>query len=276
MPLFNKAAIVGVGLIGGSIALELKKKRLCREVVGVTRHKETLAQAKRSGIIDRGSLDLDIIRDADLVVLAASVGTILEVAEKLAPLVKKDCIVTDVGSTKQAIVKRLTKMFPGYIGSHPLAGSEKRGVYHARYGMFAGSLCILTPTKETRSGATAKIRKMWHAFGARVVSLPASRHDTILSLVSHLPHAVAFSLMSSVPAEFLPFAAGGLKDTTRLAASDATLWVDIFLSNRKNVLSAIGLLQGNLEKIKTAIRKQDRVALAKILKQAKKKRDTLT
>ncbi|MBU0709992.1 MAG: prephenate dehydrogenase/arogenate dehydrogenase family protein, partial [Candidatus Omnitrophica bacterium] len=150
MKKFNKAAIVGVGLIGGSMAMIIKKKRLAKEVVGVSRRKKNLLLAKKMGAIDKGSQSLGIVKDADLLIFATPVETIIDFALPVSKLVKKDCIVTDVGSTKKAIVSRLEKLFPHYIGSHPLAGSEKQHVRNACVGMFKDSLCILTPTKSTK------------------------------------------------------------------------------------------------------------------------------
>jgi len=273
--LFNKVAIVGTGLVGGSMALAIKKKRLANEVIGVSRHKKTLFTAKKNGIIDRGSQDFDIIKDADLVVLAAPVNTILNLAKPISKIVKPGCIVTDVGSTKRQIVSNLQMVFPGYVGSHPLAGSEKRGVDNAEAGIFCGTLCILTPTGKTDKRALEKIKKLWNALGARVLLLPADSHDKILSFVSHLPHVVAFSLISIVPGKYLKFAASGLKDATRIASSDSQLWSDIFLSNPKNISTAISLFQDVLSRVKTAIDKKDRKLLVSILKEAKKKRESL-
>ncbi len=273
--LFNKVAIVGTGLIGGSMALAIKKKGLANEVIGVSRHKKSLLTAKKNGVIYRGSQNLGIIKDADLVVLAAPVNTILNLAEPISKIVKPDCIVTDVGSTKREIVSELEMVFPGYVGSHPLAGSEKRGVVNAEAGIFCGTLCILTPTRKTDKKALDKIKKLWDAFGARVLLLPAGSHDKILSFVSHLPHVAAFSLISIIPEKYLKFAASGLKDTTRIAASDSQLWSDIFLSNSKNISTAISSLQDVLSRIKSAINRKDRKLLASILKEAKKKRESL-
>ena len=273
--LFNRVAIVGTGLIGGSMALAIKKKRLANEIIGVSRHKKTLSTAKKNGVIDRGSQDLNIIKDADLVVLAAPVNTILNLAEQISKIIRADCIVTDVGSTKREIVSKLETVFPGYVGSHPLAGSEKRGVLNADAGIFRGTLCILTPTRRTDKQALGKIEKLWNALGARVLLLPADSHDKILSFVSHLPHVAAFSLISIVPGKYLKFAASGLKDTTRIASSDSQLWSDIFLSNSKNISAAISLLQGVLSRIKSAINKKDSKLLSSILKEAKKKRESL-
>lgn len=273
--LFNKVAIVGTGLIGGSMALAIKKKRLADEVIGVSRHKKTLLAAKNNGAIDRGSQDINIIKGADLVVLATPVNTVLDLALPISKIIKPDCIVTDVGSTKKEIVSKLEIIFPRYIGSHPLAGSERRGIDNADAGIFQGSLCILTPTKKTDKGALNKIKKLWNILGVKPVFLTPDTHDKILSFVSHLPHVAAFSLIGTVPRKYLRFAASGLKDTTRIAASDSELWSDIFLSNPKNIANAIDLLQKALSRIKSALNKRDKKLLALILKEAKKKREAL-
>ena len=275
MKLFRKVAIVGVGLIGGSMGLAIKRKGLAREVVGVSRHKRTLSLAKKARAIDKGSLDLRIIKDADLVILATPVSAIMELAPKISKIISQGCIVTDVGSTKQEIVRRLTKIFPSYIGSHPLAGSEKHSIFYARADIFKNSLCLLTPVKFTDRLALQKVERLWRDLGCRTQFLSPKAHDKVLSFASHLPHALAFALISSVPAECLKFASRGLKDTTRIAASDATLWRDIFLSNRKNVLRAIGILQQDLSRIKSAIAREDNNLLGRILKRAQEKRESL-
>lgn len=275
MKLFNRIAIIGTGLIGGSIALAIKKKRLANEVIGVSRHKKSLLLAKRKGAIDRGSLSLGIIRDADLLILATPVNTIINLAPRISGILAKESIVTDVGSTKEEIVLRLEKIFPNYVGSHPLAGSEKRGIRNAHPDLFKNSLCILTPTANTDNRALNKLKLLWKHIGARTVLFSPRAHDKILSFVSHLPHIVAFSLIGSIPRRYLEFASTGLKDTTRIAASEAELWADILLSNRKNIIKTIELLEVNLARIKSAIQKKDAKQLSLIIKKAKIKREIL-
>ena len=275
MRLFNKVAIIGTGLIGGSMALAIKKKCLAHQIIGVSRHKNTLIWGKKSHVIDKGSQNLSIIQDADLVVLATPVNTILKSADIILKFIRKDSIVTDVGSTKKEIVSKLSKIFPNYVGSHPLAGSEKRGLTNASTYIFKNSLCILTPTKNTTPKALKKIKNLWNKLGARVIFLDPDTHDRILSFVSHLPHVIAFSLIDIVPDKYLKFGATGLKDTTRIALSDSRVWVDIFLSNRENMLKSIESFQNNLSRIKSAINKRDERTLIKILKKAKGKREIL-
>lgn len=273
--MFKKVAIIGTGLIGGSLALSLKKKKIASEVVGVSRHKKSLAAAKRIGAIDRGSLNPLIIKGADLIILATPVNVILNLAAKISKIAGTDAIITDVGSTKKEIVAKLENIFPNFVGSHPLAGSEKRSIGNADPEMFIGSVCILTPTRKTKRPALKRIKGFWNRLGATTIDLSPENHDRILAFTSHLPHISAFSLMGSVPQQYLKFASGGLKDTTRIAASDSQLWADIFLSNRKNILKAISVLEKNLANIKSALNNKDRKSLVKILRRAKKKREKL-
>ena len=275
MKLFNKVAIVGTGLIGGSIALAMKKKQLANEVIGVSRHKKSILLAQKRGAIDKGSLSFDIIKDADLLILATPVDTIIELAPLISKIIRKGCMVTDVGSTKKELVKKLDGIFPLYVGSHPLAGSEKRSIANAHSNIFKDSLCILTPTKKTNDKVINKIRTLWSKMGAEIVLLTPQTHDKILSFVSHLPHITAFSLIDVIPRKYLKFASSGLRDTTRIAASDSRLWTDIFLSNSKNIIKNIELLQDKLSQIKLAIQKKDRKRLSSILKKAKNRREAL-
>ena len=275
MPLFKKTAIIGVGLIGGSLALGIKKRKLSREVVGISRHSKTISLALKMKAIDKGSLALGIIKGADLVIIATPVNTIIGLRKKISRYIGKGCVITDVGSTKEAVFASLGGVFPSYIGSHPLAGSEKSGVINASPDLFKGSLCVLTSGKRSPSLALKKIEKMWKKLGAKTITLTPKLHDRNLAFASHLPHAVAYSLMKSIPADTLKFSAGGLRDTTRIAASDPLLWRDIFLTNKGNLLKAIGAFQDNLNKIKSAIKRGDARGLQNILLQSKRKRELL-
>ncbi len=275
MPLFRKVAIIGTGLIGGSLALGIKKKKLAQEIVGVSKHKKSISFALKIKAIDKGSVSLKIIKGADLLIIATPVDTIIGLKDEILKYIDNKCIVTDVGSTKERIVKRLEGAFSNYIGSHPLAGSEKRGIENASSDIFSGSLCILTPTKKTNLSALRNTKRLWKSLGAEVIILTPKVHDRVFSFVSHLPHIVAFSLINTVPVGLLKFSSGGLKDTTRIAASDTILWRDILLSNRGNLLDAIKLFETNLAKIKSAIKNNDSQALEKILLQSKRVRETL-
>lgn len=275
MRLFKKIAIVGTGLIGGSIAMAVKEKGLAGEVIGISRHKKNLVLARRKGAIDKGSQDLRAIAQADLVVLATPVKTALKLAEQISRIVGRNCIVTDVGSTKQEIVLKLGRLFGNYVGAHPLAGSEKRSVANARADMFKDSLCIITPARGTDRAALKKVTGFWSRIGAKTVLLSAAEHDRILAFVSHLPHAIAFSLINCMPRGYFRFAASGLKDTTRIAASGSVIWEDIFLSNQRNILKTIEAFETRLTSLKSALKTKDKRGLHKILKLAKAKRESL-
>lgn len=272
MKLFNKVAIVGLGFIGGSIALACRKNKLAVKIIGISRRRSTLSHAKKTGIFDEVSGDLRRVAGCDLLIFAAPVETTMRLAGRVRDIIQSNCVVTDVGSTKKETVRELEKLFPGYVGSHPLAGSEKSGIRNAHPDLFKGTCWLLTPTSRTSRLAFLKVKVFAERIGARTQCIAPSLHDTILSFTSHLPHVAAFSLIASVPARYLPWSAGGLHDTTRIAASEEQLWTDIFLTNRKNILRAIRALQQNVARIKSAIDKGDRGALTKILKQARNKR----
>lgn len=275
MRLFDKVGIIGTGLIGGALGLLIKKKKLAKEVIGIARHKRSLALARRMGAIDKGSLSLHTLKDADLVILATPVNTILKLAPKIASIIKEGCLVTDVGSSKSQIVRSLEKKFTHFVGAHPLAGSEKKGVAYTREGLFNDSVCILTPTKKTGLRDLKRIKKLWEEAGAKVSLLSPAEHDRILAFVSHLAHITAFSLMDVIDNDYLRFAATGLKDATRIAASDSEIWADILLSNRDNLISAIDRFEGSLSRIKGAIKSKDRSKLTLIIRKAKIKREKL-
>ncbi len=266
---------MGVVLNGGSIERGLKMRGLCGTVVGVSRHKASIDRARRMGVIDQGSCDMSIISGADLVIVAAPVQAIMGLAAKIRRYAAKDCLVTDVGSAKQEIVSCYEKRFSSYVGSHPMAGSEQRGVVNAAGDLFQDSLCIVTPTRRTPKKARQIVTELWRALGGRVLILRPAAHDAAVSVVSHLPHAVAFALIQSVPGRYLRWAAAGLRDTTRIAASDAGLWADIFLSNSKHVVSDIARFQRQLDLIKTAIKTKNRTALERCLEKARLARERL-
>jgi prephenate dehydrogenase len=228
--------------------------------------------ARKMHAIDSGSQDLSIIRDADMVILATPVNIIIKEAKEISKIIKPGCIICDVGSTKNEIVSKLTKILPGFVGTHPIAGSEKRGMINADSSIFKNSLCILTPVKNTDNTALNKVKNFWLKLGARIIIMDPRQHDKILSYVSHLPHAIAFSLINSIPAGHFRFTANSLRDTTRIAASDTGLWLDIFLSNRNNILKSIKVFEHNLSLLKKSLTNKDRKSLRRILSKAKAQR----
>ncbi len=275
MKIFNKVVIFGTGLIGGSMGLALKRKHLARQVMGLSLHKKNAKLAIEMGAIDCIGSSLEAAHDADLVILAAPVDSIMDIAPNLAKRLKRDCLVIDVGSTKEKIVSRLSSLIPNFVGCHPLAGSEKKGIVNAQVNIFAGSICIITPIASTKKSALNKIKSFWRKLGTQVLLLPPARHDRILAFTSHLPHAVAFSLMGSIPDKFLKISSAGLKDTVRISGSDQVLWSEIFLSNRKNLLASISSFQTKLAALKLALENKDMKRLRKILSAARKKRERL-
>lgn len=275
MKMFNKVVIIGTGLIGGSLGLALKKQRLAGQVIGLSRHQKNARLAKKVGAIDGIGASLDVVADADLVILATPIDTIIDLALRIVKKLKKDCIVIDVGSTKERIVSKLSALIPNFLGTHPLAGSEKKGIANLEDSIFKGSICIITPTIKTNNYALNKVKLLWKKLGADIVILSAKKHDQILALTSHLPHAVAFSLINSIPDQCLGLSSSGLRDTTRISSSDPNLWSEIFLSNRSNLLTALSSFQSNLTALKLALKSKNKRRLTKILLKARKKREKL-
>jgi prephenate dehydrogenase len=277
--LFRKAVILGTGLIGGSVGLALKKHGLAGKVVGHSRHEASLRTALTMGAIDEAEMDLQkAIAGADLVILASPARVIIENIRDIARHLRRDCIVTDVGSTKQAIVDAAEKYLPAhvlFVGSHPMAGSEKSGIAHASVDLFNGAAVIMTPTARTNKLAKDKVKQLWAKFGADVKVMEPGKHDEILAFVSHLPHLAAFAIMRAVPDEFLPHGSTGLKDTTRVAASSSKMWGDICFSNYRNVLKAVDEMAKSLSELRKAIVDKDEAALTQYLHQAKTKREAL-
>lgn len=275
--MFKRVTIIGLGLIGGSLCLAIKEKRLAKEIVGVSRRKSTIDQAVKNRIVDSATLDLkDGVRNSDLVVIATPVFKIVDIAKKIAPFLKKGAIVTDAGSTKKYIVENIANIRlkdAGFIGSHPIAGSEKSGIKYADKDLFRGAYCILTETKNKK--ALNKVKKFWAALGMKVIVMPADTHDRLLSNISHLPHAASVSLVNTAARSGLDLAAGGFKDTTRIASGEPELWRDIFLTNRENLIRDIKILKKELSKIEEALKSNNSRNLLGLLKKAKSIRDSL-
>ncbi|MCG2712866.1 MAG: prephenate dehydrogenase [Candidatus Omnitrophica bacterium] len=276
---FKKTVIVGPGLIGGSIGIFLRESKITSSVVGVTRHKDTLSKAVKKGAIDKAEIDLKkAVIDADLVLIATPVEALKKIIREIKNSLKPGCIVFDVGSTKREIVLHAEKMLPGgvyFVGSHPMAGSEKTGVEFARADLFNGSICFITKTKTTNKTAILMINELWKRLGAKCVEIDPCAHDDIVASVSHLPHLISAALVNSVPAEYLKFAGAGFKDSTRIAAASAEIWHDITLSNRKAILKQIKRFESVLKKLKKSITLKQGEQLIRQLDQAKKKRQSI-
>jgi len=285
---FQRVAIVGVGLIGGSLGLFLRQKGLAHSIVGVGRRKENLERAVTIGAIDRYvSQGKEAIEEADLVVLATPVGTYETHVREWKSWLRPSTIVMDVGSVKGKLVEQLENLMPEtvrFVGTHPIAGGEKSGVAFSRPDLFQGARCIVTPTSRTDPKALEIVRHLWEAAGSVVMSMDPLTHDWVFSAVSHLPHVASFSLMqalreiqrqTSMPIDLLNFSGGGLKDTTRIAASSPEMWRDICLANDQNLIQMIDIYTQCLQHFKTLLETNDRGELEKELKRAKETREQL-
>jgi prephenate dehydrogenase len=273
---FGTAVIIGVGLIGGSIGMALRSRRLASHVIGVGRNAASLEQAVQSGALDRATIELEsAAADADLIVVCTPVNRIAADVLRAALAAPADVLITDVGSSKRQIVEaveRNARSAATFVGAHPIAGSERRGAAHAGPDLFEGRVCIITPTPRTPLDRTRETLALWTALGCRVVEMSPAEHDEILAYTSHLPHAVAAALAGSVPAEWLPLAAGAYRDGTRVAAADTELWAAIFRENRGPMLKALGTLQDCLDAFKYALMTDDEEAIRSWWNQARDRR----
>ena len=286
--MFQQVTIIGVGLLGGSLGLLLKEKRLAKVVVGIGRRQPNLELAVKMGAIDRFYTEpQEAVKDSDFIVLATPVDTYVEHVQRWGQHVPAGAIVSDVGSVKGQLVFDLEAALPStasFIGAHPIAGKEKSGVAHATVTLFDRARCIVTPTPHTNVGALAKVRELWEKAGSEVLSMDPMIHDWVLGAVSHLPHIAAFSLMhalqdvqDSTPeaVDLLKFSGGGLRDTTRIAASSPEMWRDICLANRENLLKMVDQYIAQLYVFKQLLHDQDAVGLAKNIEQAKTLREEI-
>jgi prephenate dehydrogenase len=280
---FSRIAVIGVGLIGGSLAMTAKEKGLCRTVVGIGRRESSLQQALECGAIDSYTLDIkEGVSDADLIVLATPLSVFPAHLQAMRSSLKKEALVTDVGSVKKEVVCQADALLHNpFVGAHPIAGTEKSGVSAASADLFAGARCIITPSPKTATAALEKVEKFWEAMGSHVIRMAPDDHDQIMAAVSHLPHVVAFALVNSVAKiqlgeyEAISFTGGGFKDFTRIASSHPIMWRDICLENRTYLLQAIERLEKEIGKLKQHIIDKSGEDLSKDFQLAKATRDRL-
>ncbi|HKK16827.1 MAG TPA: prephenate dehydrogenase/arogenate dehydrogenase family protein [Gammaproteobacteria bacterium] len=284
--LIQRLAIIGVGLIGGSLARALRQKRQCRSVVGFGRNPVHLDKAVELGVIDEYSLTVaSAVRDADMVVLATPLDTTSRLLQAMRNYLGRDTVITDVGSAKGSVVEAarntLGDCLPRFIPGHPIAGKEQSGVEASVADLFDSHRVILTPLPENSVQALERVTKMWEITGADVVQLDVEQHDEILAATSHLPHMLAYALVDCLAGmkdsdEIFRFAAGGFADFTRIASSDPQMWHDICIANRQYLLSALNHFDQHLNNIRQAIENDDSKSLLKIFTRAKKARDQFT
>lgn len=270
--LFERVALVGVGLIGGSLALAARAAGLIGQVTGVGRGEPNLALAKERGIVDRTTRDLADVGPVDLVVLAMPVRSTERIARALLPHLRPGTVVTDVGSVKAPIVEVMEALLPAdrpFVGAHPIAGTEHSGAAAADPNLFRGARCVLTPTAHTDRGALALVDALWRGVGAQVEQMTPVRHDQTLAWTSHLVHTIAYTLARAIEArdpELLAYAGPSLRDATRVAASSPEMWRDILLTNAGPVGDVMQEFMGQLERLREMIVACDEAELERFLR----------
>jgi cyclohexadieny/prephenate dehydrogenase len=271
-PQFKRLALIGFGLIGGSIARAARAQGLVGEIVATARSEKTRVRVKELGLADRVvETNAEAVQGADLVILCIPVGACGPVAQETAPHLAAGAIVSDVGSVKGAVVKEMAPHLPAtthFVPAHPVAGTEHSGPDSGFAELFINRWCILTPPEGTNPAAVEKLRAFWTALGARVETMTPDHHDLVLAITSHLPHLIAYTIVGTADelaqvteSEVIKFSAGGFRDFTRIAASDPTMWRDVFLSNKEAVLEMLGTFNEDLSKLTRAIRRGDGDAL---------------
>ncbi|HZL59823.1 MAG TPA: prephenate/arogenate dehydrogenase family protein [Stellaceae bacterium] len=265
-PHFERVAIIGIGLIGSSLARIIKRDKLASEIVAVAKRPETLEKARALNLADRYTLDpVEAARGADLVVLATPLSAYADIVRRIADVLRPGAIVTDVGSVKQAVVRELKPLLPAgvhLVPGHPVAGTEFSGPEAGFAELFEDRWCILTPTAGTPQAPLEKVTRLWQAAGMKVVNMDPAHHDKVLAITSHLPHLIAYTIVgtatdleAALQSEVVKFSAGGFRDFTRIAASDPVMWRDVFLANREAVLEMLQRFTEDLTELQRAIRR---------------------
>ena len=285
MALFNKMAVIGVGLIGGSLARVLREKGAVREVVGIGRGEANLKRGVELGVLDSYTTDASVgVAGADLVFVATPVCSIPKVVAEIAPYLSPGCIVTDGGSVKEYVVAACEPLMPAgtfFVGGHPIAGTEHSGVEASFATLYQGKRCIVTPTASTDAAALEKVVELWKLAGSSVPLMDPVQHDLVVAAISHLPHMVAYSLVNAVDGydrfggDLLSFSAGGFRDFTRIASSDPVMWRDIALTNREAILEMMDFFSGYLEKLRGLVAAEDAEGLQSFFLNSKQKRDAI-
>ena len=271
-PLIPKLALIGAGLIGGSIARAARASGAARTIVATARSPETRRRVMELGFADQVTdTNIEAVKDADLVIVSIPVGASGPVAKEIGPHLKKGAILSDVGSVKGSVVRDMAPFVPEgvhFIPAHPVAGTENSGPDSGFAELFVNRWCILTPVEGTEDAATEKLKAFWEKLGAKVATMTPEHHDLVLAITSHLPHLIAYTIVGTAnelgevtESEVLNFSAGGFRDFTRIAASDPTMWRDVFLHNKDAVLEMLGTFNEDLAKLTRAIRRGDGEAL---------------
>ena len=280
---FRKITIIGVGLLGGSIGLAVKRRKLARQTAGFVRRAASLRDCEKAGAVDFATTDLlAAVWEADLVILCAPLGQMRRLAERLLPALEPGTVVTDVGSVKSGVVRELESLIADsgahFVGGHPMAGAEKTGVSAARADLFENAICVVTPTRKTNRAALKKVRQFWKAVGSRVLELAPEMHDALVSRSSHLPHVAAATLANLVlhpaqPKLQAALCANGFRDTTRIASGSPEMWRDVALANRKNLVKSLDAFVAELQKFRRVVKQGDAKAITTFFETAKQRRD---
>nr|MBS0021252.1 prephenate dehydrogenase/arogenate dehydrogenase family protein [Gammaproteobacteria bacterium] len=284
--MIDRLCIIGVGLIGGSLARALRSAGMCREIVGVGRQSQRLEGARALGVIDRYETDAaQGVKGADMVVVAVPLGVMQGQFQALQGHLAPEAVITDVGSAKRSVIAAARTAFGhvprNLVPGHPIAGTEKSGVEASFAGLFEGHRVILTPVSETSAGALGRVRDMWTATGAEVVEMPPAMHDEVLAATSHLPHVLASTLVDVLGTmnehlEIFRNAAGSFRDFTRIASSDPQMWHDVCLANSDAIAAALRAMMRELDQVATAIEGRDGDTLKALFVRAKALRDQYT
>ncbi len=285
MPLIERLAIIGVGLIGGSLARTLREQGEVGEIVGIGRGEANLTRAVELGVIDRFTADPCAgVKGADLVFIATPVTSIAGLVARIAPCLAAGCVVTDGGSVKGEIVTACEPLMPAgtfFVGGHPIAGTERSGVEASFVTLYQGKRCIITPSATTDPAALQKVIRMWELAGSSVVLMDAAKHDRVVAAISHLPHMVAYSLVNAVEGYngcgegILKYSAGGFRDFTRIASSDPVMWRDIALMNRQGILEMMDFFSGYFTELRTLVEQGDGAGLEAFFAKSKESRDAI-
>jgi prephenate dehydrogenase len=283
MRTWDTVAIIGVGLIGGSIGLALRERRLARRVIGIGRRASSLQSALAAGCVTETMTNMaEGVKDANLIVVSTPVEAIAGHVVEAGKHCTDECVITDAGSTKGLIISNVEAALAArfgnrlpFVGSHPLAGSEKNGPQAAAADLFQDRIVVMTETKSSSSNAVDAIEAFWQSLGARVIHMSPEAHDAAVARTSHLPHLIACVLAASTPEELLQLTATGWQDTTRIASGDAELWRQIFLANRDATLKALADFETVLSRFRAALNAADGALLADLLAEGKSRRDAV-
>ena len=280
---WKKITLVGVGLLGGSLGMALRKRRLAGSVVGFVRRAASVKESQGLGAVNMATRNLrQAVEGAELIVLCTPIAQMRSLVEQMLPWLRPGAIVTDVGSVKGSVVRDLETLVARggahFVGSHPMAGAEKMGVAAARADLFEGAVCVVTPTRKSNPAAVRKIEELWKSVGARLLRLSPEAHDEFVSRSSHLPHVVAAQLARLILSpgyskEQGMLCANGFRDTTRIASSSPEMWRDIALANRQNLSRALGSFTQGLQDFNRALKRGDVVAVASFFAQARERRE---